>query len=96
MLTSVADTPTAELDVKEIIEHAKRAFALKNFEKAVDCYATALELTFVASILLFRGLDALLYILGQRNTVKTRPKLSTCTSYMGKLYWRMPSPRLQC
>lgn len=34
----------SELTIEGSIEHAKRAFALKKFEQAVDHYATALEL----------------------------------------------------
>ena len=33
-----------ELDMQETIEQAKRAFALRKYEQAVDHYATALEL----------------------------------------------------
>lgn len=32
-----------QLSVEETIEYAKRAFALKKYEQAVDYYATALE-----------------------------------------------------
>ena len=35
-----------QLSVEETIEHAKRAFALKKYEQAVDYYATALELQY--------------------------------------------------
>jgi HAT1-interacting factor 1 len=35
--------------MESAIDHAKRAFALKKFEQAVDHYATALELMYVAS-----------------------------------------------
>ncbi|THH14757.1 hypothetical protein EW146_g5614 [Bondarzewia mesenterica] len=43
----VADAPatvTGEMTVESAIDHAKRAFALKKYEQAVDHYATALEL----------------------------------------------------
>jgi len=36
-----------QLSAEETIEHAKRAFALKKYEQAVDYYATALELKYV-------------------------------------------------
>lgn len=32
-----------QLSVEETIEHAKRAFALKKYEQAVDYYAAVLE-----------------------------------------------------
>lgn len=35
-----------QLSADETIEHAKRAFALKKYEQAVDHYATALELKY--------------------------------------------------
>ena len=38
--TTTKPTPTIE----ESLEQAKRAFALKKYEQAVDHYATALEL----------------------------------------------------
>jgi hypothetical protein len=47
--TNVTDTPKPEFTVDEAVEHAKRAFALKQYEKAVDHYASALELMYVAS-----------------------------------------------
>ena len=36
----------SQLSAEEAIEHAKRAFALKKYEQAVDYYATALELKY--------------------------------------------------
>lgn len=39
-----ADAPGPEITIEGAIEHAKRAFALKKFEQAVEHYATALEL----------------------------------------------------
>ena len=36
-----------QLSAEETIEHARRAFALKKYEQAVDYYATALELKYV-------------------------------------------------
>jgi len=38
------DAATVEPTVEDCIELAKRAFALKNYEQAVEHYATALEL----------------------------------------------------
>ncbi|KAG6896532.1 hypothetical protein C0992_007666 [Termitomyces sp. T32_za158] len=38
------DAPSTEVTVETAIEHAKRAFALKKFEQAIEHYATALEL----------------------------------------------------
>ena len=35
-----------QLSAEETIEHARRAFALKKYEQAVDYYATALELKY--------------------------------------------------
>ena len=43
-----------QLSVEETIEHAKRAFALKKYEQAVDYYATALELQYAPQPLAFR------------------------------------------
>jgi len=44
------------LSVEETLEHAKRAFALKKYEQAVDYYATALELKYAPQLfaLLYR------------------------------------------
>lgn len=39
-----------EVTVESAVEQAKRAFALKKYEQAVDHYATALELMYVASM----------------------------------------------
>ena len=41
--TGDADVPKPEMSVDEAVEHARRAFALKQFEKAVEYYAAALE-----------------------------------------------------
>ncbi|KAG6890077.1 hypothetical protein C0995_012026 [Termitomyces sp. Mi166 len=38
------DAPSNEVTIETAIEHAKRAFALKKFEQAIEHYATALEL----------------------------------------------------
>jgi hypothetical protein len=46
----VIGEPKGEDTLELAIEHAKRAFALKKYEQAVDHYATALELMYVASI----------------------------------------------
>lgn len=43
--TSMVTEPSSTLSVQEIIEHAKRAFALKKYEQAIEHYATALEMT---------------------------------------------------
>ena len=40
-----------QLSVEETIEHAKRAFALKKYEQAVDYYATALEHKYAPQLL---------------------------------------------
>jgi hypothetical protein len=42
-----------QLSVEETIEHAKRAFALKKYEQAVDYYATALELKYAPQFALW-------------------------------------------
>ena len=39
-----------QFSVEETIEHAKRAFALKKYEQAVDFYATALELQYAPQL----------------------------------------------
>lgn len=39
-----------QLSADETIEHAKRAFALKKYEQAVDYYATALELKYAPQL----------------------------------------------
>jgi hypothetical protein len=49
MSSSIIKASTTELNVDELVEHAKRAFALKQFEIAVDRYASALEIMFVWS-----------------------------------------------
>jgi HAT1-interacting factor 1 len=36
--------------VETALEHARRAFALKKYEQAVEYYATALELQYVIEI----------------------------------------------
>lgn len=46
---AVTDAPEPQT-IEEAVEHAKRAFALKKYEQAIDHYATALELAYVASI----------------------------------------------
>ncbi|KAG5647843.1 hypothetical protein DXG03_007767 [Asterophora parasitica] len=44
-MASVENTPTTDAPtIESAIEHAKRAFALKKFEQAIEHYATALEL----------------------------------------------------
>lgn len=45
-----------QLSVEETLEHAKRAFALKKYEQAVDYYATALELKYAPQLLALRYL----------------------------------------
>ncbi|KIK61614.1 hypothetical protein GYMLUDRAFT_243309 [Collybiopsis luxurians FD-317 M1] len=42
--TTNADSPAPPMSSETAIEHAKRAFALKKYEQAVEYYATALEL----------------------------------------------------
>lgn len=45
--TSVASTEPAApstLSIQETVEHARRAFALKKYEQAVEHYASALEM----------------------------------------------------
>ena len=41
-LTTASEAP--QMSLEETIEHAKRAFALKKYEQAVEHYASALEL----------------------------------------------------
>ena len=43
-------TEAKNTTIEETIELAKRAFALKKYEQAVDHYATALEMTFVTHV----------------------------------------------
>ncbi|KAF9778402.1 hypothetical protein BJ322DRAFT_1092908 [Thelephora terrestris] len=43
-MTGETSEQKPQLSAEETIEHAKRAFALKKYEQAVDYYATALEL----------------------------------------------------
>lgn len=38
------------MTVETALEHARRAFALKKYEQAVEYYATALELQYVIKI----------------------------------------------
>jgi len=45
--TTTATDPPAT--VSDALDHAKRAFALRKYEQAVEHYATALELLFVFS-----------------------------------------------
>lgn len=64
--------------VEESVEHAKRAFALKKYEQAVDHYATALELAYVASIFcnFSRSTETrLLLSAGRKNTGRMHRKL---------------------
>ncbi|KAG0699897.1 hypothetical protein DFH29DRAFT_656653 [Suillus ampliporus] len=42
--TNATDASTPEMTVETALEHARRAFALKKYEQAVEHYATALEL----------------------------------------------------
>ena len=42
-------TQSGSLSIEEALELAKKAFALKKYEQAVDHYATALELMCVKS-----------------------------------------------
>jgi len=49
-----------QLSVEETIEHAKRAFALRKYEQAVDYYATALELQYAPQLPALRYLRVLL------------------------------------
>jgi hypothetical protein len=42
----------APATVSDALDHAKRAFALRKYEQAVEHYATALELLFVVSLYL--------------------------------------------
>ncbi|KAF5383595.1 hypothetical protein D9615_003577 [Tricholomella constricta] len=42
--TPATDAPSVEPTIESAVEHAKRAFALKKFEQAIEHYATALEL----------------------------------------------------
>uniref|UniRef100_A0A8H7XRK9 Tetratricopeptide SHNi-TPR domain-containing protein n=1 Tax=Psilocybe cubensis TaxID=181762 RepID=A0A8H7XRK9_PSICU len=42
--TNASESTSATVTVESSVEHAKRAFALKKYEQAIDHYATALEL----------------------------------------------------
>ena len=48
--TERSDALVPEPTVESAVEHAKRAFALKRFEQAVEHYANALELMCVACL----------------------------------------------
>ena len=39
-----ANASLSTLSIQETIEHAKRAFALKQYEQAIEHYASALEM----------------------------------------------------
>jgi HAT1-interacting factor 1 len=52
--SAATDASELEITIEIAVEHAKRAFALKKFEQAVEHYATALELMQVASIFVAR------------------------------------------
>ena len=43
------------MSLEDTIEHAKRAFALKKYEQAVEHYASALELVYVTRLLRVRA-----------------------------------------
>jgi HAT1-interacting factor 1 len=45
--TNAAGASTPEITVETALEYARRAFALKKYEQAVEHYATALELQYV-------------------------------------------------
>jgi len=42
--STATDASEPKAKIESAVEHAKRAFALKQFEQAVEHYATALEL----------------------------------------------------
>jgi HAT1-interacting factor 1 len=42
-IDGTANASKPEMSVDEAVEHARRAFALKQYEKSVEFYATALE-----------------------------------------------------
>lgn len=44
------DAFAPDMTVETALEHARRAFALKKYEQAVEYYATALELQYVIEI----------------------------------------------
>ena len=67
--TPVAGTTT----VDEALDHAKRAFALKKYEEAVDHYATALELMYVETLTLHR----VFFMLNPRRVAERSRKAST-------------------
>lgn len=48
--SAATDASEPKVTIESAVEHAKRAFALKKFEQAVEHYASALELMQVASI----------------------------------------------
>ena len=48
--SAATDASELKVTIESAVEHAKRAFALKKYEQAVEHYATALELMQVASI----------------------------------------------
>jgi hypothetical protein len=83
-----ANAPITDLGLEETIERAKRAFALKNYENAVDYYVTALELMYVASILftvVVAPLTERYATQGQHSMAKMHLRWQICISCMGKL-----------
>jgi HAT1-interacting factor 1 len=42
--SAATDASELKVTIESAVEHAKRAFALKKYEQAVEHYATALEL----------------------------------------------------
>lgn len=48
--SAAKNEPQATVSIETAIEHAKRAFALRKYEQAIDHYATALELMYVTLI----------------------------------------------
>lgn len=78
----VAQNPP-QMTVEEALEHAKRAFALRKYEQAVDYYATALEMKCVASLIHYNALVAEL-LSEQNNAARIRQRMQTCTLHMGR------------
>lgn len=87
------------MTVETALEHARRAFALKKYEQAVEHYATALELQYVTSHpTTAHPLKSIVFPLctGQRTTAKTRRRWQICIFRMGKHSWRMRYLKLPC
>lgn len=86
------------------MEHAKRAFALRKYEQAVDYYATALEMKCAAHLVRYYA-SVVEIALGQNNAERVLRRTQTYTLHMAKrcsktpylrvLFWEMINQRKQ-